>query len=38
MRFNLDLKDIKYVKLLYNDEFGDVVAVKALKPHKSKTR
>jgi len=29
MRFNLDLKDIKYVKLLYNDEFGDVVAVKA---------
>lgn len=29
MRFNLDLKDIKYVKLLYNDEFGDVVTIKA---------
>ena len=29
MRFNLDLKDIKYVKLLYKDDFGDMVTVKA---------
>lgn len=29
MRFNLDLKDIKYVKVLYNDEFGDMVTIKA---------
>lgn len=28
MRFNLDLKDIKYVKVLYMDEFGDFISVK----------